>query len=190
MPPLYTELLDHVLIDQQRLQARIAELGKQISEDYKSQNDLTLVGILKGSTPFLIDLMRCVEVPHIIDFMDVSSYGIGARSSGDVRILMDLDTPIEGRHVLIVEDIVDSGKTLQQVLGLLSARRPASLSVCALLDKKERREVDVPIRYVGFTIPNVFVFGFGLDIDEYYRNLPFVGVARDGAYIAPEHQGQ
>lgn len=187
MIPSYQEILDRVLIPPKQLQARVAELGWQISEDYKSAGDLVMVGILKGSTLFLADLMRQVTIPHAIDFMDVSSYGAGARaSSGAVRILMDLQSPIENRNVLIVEDIVDSGHTLDYVLRLLEARQPASLDVCTLLDKSERREVDIPLKYIGFQIPNVYVFGYGLDIDEYYRNLPFIGVARDGASLVEE----
>lgn len=185
MLPSYQAILDHVLIPPKQLQARVAELGWQISEDYKNASDLVMVGILKGSTLFLADLMRQVTLPHAIDFMDVSSYGVGARaSSGAVRILMDLQSPIENRNVLIVEDIVDSGHTLDYVLRLLEARKPASLAVCTLLDKSERREVDVPLKYVGFQIPNVYVFGYGLDIDEFYRNLPFIGVAKDGVSVA------
>jgi hypoxanthine phosphoribosyltransferase len=129
---------------------------------------------------FMSDLMRRLDVPHTVDFMDVTSYGVGARNStGDVRILMDLHSPIEGRDVLIVEDIIDSGHTMAQVLRLLEARRPASLKICALLDKSERREVPMQLDYIGFQIPSVFVFGYGLDIDEYYRNLPYIGVVKD-----------
>lgn len=179
MPPSPEELLDYILIDAERLQARIAELGREISADYQTKNDIMLVGILKGSMPFMVDLMRHITVPNTVDLLDVTSYGIGARTStGDVRILMDLHTSIEGRNVLIVEDIIDSGHTLNHVLRLLKARKPASLKVCTLLDKAERREVDIPLDYIGFTIPNAFVFGYGLDIDEYYRNLPYIGVVK------------
>ncbi len=185
MLPTYQEILDRILITPEQLQERITELGWQISEDYREAGDLVMIGILKGSMLFLADLMRQVTTPHVIDFMDVSSYGTGARSSsGAVRILMDLQAPIENRNVLIVEDIVDSGHTLDYVLRLLEARQPASLDVCTLLDKSERREVDVPLKYVGFQIPNVYVFGYGLDIDEYYRNLPFIGIAKDSASLA------
>lgn len=185
MPPQYQDILDRVLIEPDRLQARIAALGAEISTYYQDTKGLMLVGILKGSTLFLADLMRQITIPHTMDFMDVSSYGAGIRASdGDVRILMDLHTPIEKRHVLIVEDIIDSGHTLNQVLRLLSARNPASLKVCTLLDKKDRREVDVPIAFCGFQIPNVFVFGYGLDIDEYYRNLPFIGVVKPETLLA------
>ncbi len=184
MPPSPEDLLDYVLIDSERLQTRIAELGRQISADYQDKEAVILLGILKGSLPFMADLMRHLTVPHAIDLMDVTSYGVGKRAStGDVRILMDLHSPIEGRHVLIVEDIIDSGHTLNHVLRLLQARQPASLKVCTLLDKTERREVDIPLAYVGFEIPNVFVFGYGLDIDEYYRNLPYIGVVKPGVIL-------
>jgi hypoxanthine phosphoribosyltransferase len=184
LPPDYREILDYVLVDSDRLQSRIQELGKDISAWYEGKPGLMLVGILKGSALFMTDLMRQVTAPHTIDFMDVSSYGAGVRESdGDVRILMDLHTTIENRHVLIVEDIIDSGHTLNKVLRLLAARGPASLQVCTLLDKAERREVNVPIAFRGFEIPNVFVFGYGLDIDEYYRNLPFIGVVKPGSII-------
>lgn len=179
MLPSYEDILDYKLIDSERLQARIAELGQEISRDYDSDHDIILIGILKGSILFMADLMRHITVPHIIDMMDITSYGAGVReSSGTVRILRDITVSIERRHVLIVEDIIDSGRTLDQVLRLLRARRPASLRVCTLLDKFERREVVIPVDYTGFQIPNVFVFGYGLDIDEYYRNLPFIGVVK------------
>jgi hypoxanthine phosphoribosyltransferase len=172
------------LIDEAKLQERIAELGKQITADYRERGDILLIGILKGCMLFLTDLMRTIEVPQQVDFMDIVAYGAGVReSSGDVRILMDLHMPIEDRHVLIVEDIIDSGHTLDHVIRRLKARKPASLEIVTLLDKAERREVDIAVNYVGFTIPNVFVFGYGLDIDEYYRDLPFIGVVKPGAGI-------
>lgn len=172
----YERLLSEILIPTERLQARVAELGAQISADYTGK-DLVLVCVLKGGVMFLVDLMRHIRVPHAIDFMAVSSYGVGVReSSGVVRIQMDLETNITDRHVLIVEDIVDSGRTLDYIIRMLSTRQPASLRVCALLDKYERRQVMVPLDYVGFQIPDKFVFGYGLDLDELYRNLPFVGV--------------
>ncbi len=171
-------LIDRILIPTEALQRRIAELGRQISQDYAGK-DLVLVCVLKGGVMFLTDLMRHITVPHEVDFMAISSYGAGARySTGVVRILMDLQTNIEGRHVLIVEDIVDSGRTLDHILRLLWTRNPATLRVCALLDKKARREIAVPLDYVGFEIPNVFVFGYGLDLDEKFRNIPFVAVLR------------
>lgn len=176
------ELLDEVLITEEALQARIHELGAEISCDYKDK-DLLLICILRGGVMFLTDLMRAITIPHAIDFMAVSSYGAGARTtSGHVRITLDLSSAIEGRDVLLVEDIIDSGNTISSVLELLKARKPKSLKVCTLLDKPERRETDVPIDYRGFTIPNKFVFGYGLDLDEYYRDLPFIGVVRPGAY--------
>ena len=187
MPPPYRDILDHILIEEDRLQQRIADLGAEISTDYRQYDDVVLLGILKGCMLFMTDLMRSLTIPHAVDFMDVTSYGAGARqSSGDVRILMDIKISIQGRHVLIVEDIIDSGNTLDRVLRLLRARQPASLRVCTLLDKAERREVVIPIDYRGFEIPNKFVFGYGLDIDEYYRNLPFIGVVKPGIVLDEE----
>jgi hypoxanthine phosphoribosyltransferase len=182
----YREFLDEILISEADLQARIQELGQQISEDYAGK-DLLLICILRGGVMFLTDLMRAITIPHNIDFMAVSSYGAGARqSSGQVRITLDLTTSIEGRDVLLVEDIIDSGHTIASVLGLLRARQPDSLKVCTLLDKAERREADVPIDYRGFVIPNKFVFGYGLDLDEYYRDLPFIGVVKPDKYHAED----
>ena len=158
-----------------RSSARIAELGAEISADYAGR-DLLLVGVLKGAVFFMADLMRHLTVPCEIDFMAISSYGASTDSSGVVRILKDLDINIEGRHVLVVEDIIDSGLTLSYLMRNLEAREPASLEVCALLTKPERREIDVPVRYMGFEIPNRFVIGYGLDFAERYRNLPYVGV--------------
>jgi len=173
----FKKYLDEILISEQALQMRIKELGEEISEDYKKSQDFLLVCILRGAVIFLTDLSRSISIPHAMDFMAISSYGSGNRaSSGVVRITMDLLTNIAVKDVLIVEDIVDSGNTLSYVLDLLSTRKPKSLQVCTLLDKKDRREVDVPLQYVGFEIPNKFVFGYGLDLDEYYRNLPFIGV--------------
>ena len=164
-----------VLIDEGTLQARIGELGDEVSADYAGR-DLLLVGVLKGAVFFMADLMRHVEIPCEVDFMAISSYGAGVDSSGVVRILKDLDMSIEGRNVLIVEDIVDSGLTLSYMLRMLEAREPASLAVCALMTKPERRENEVHCRYVGFEIPNRFVIGYGLDFAERYRNLPYVAV--------------
>ena len=164
-----------ILIEADALRARVAELGEEISTHYHGR-DLLLVGVLKGAVFFLSDLMRQLEVPCEVDFMAVSSYGSSTESSGVVRILKDLDTPIEGRHVLVVEDIVDSGLTLKYLLKTLRARDPASIEVCALLEKPERRKVDLQIRYTGFEIPNRFVIGYGLDHGERYRNLPYVAV--------------
>jgi len=172
----YNDILAEILIDEETLQARIRELGAEISADYPDGN-LLLICILRGGVPFLVHLSRHIESPHMMDFMAVSSYGAGKReSSGAVRVSLDLQMDIREKDVLLVEDIVDSGHTIASVLELLHLRQPRSLRVCALLDKSERREAVVPIHYRGFDIPNKFVFGFGLDLDEYYRNLPFVGV--------------
>jgi hypoxanthine phosphoribosyltransferase len=170
--------VSEILIDEETLHGRIAELGAQISDDYRGE-DLLLIGVLKGAIFFMADLMRSIDIPCEVDFMAISSYGAGIDSSGVVRILKDLDVSIEGRNVLVVEDIIDSGLTLSYLLRNLEAREPASLEVCALLTKPERRENDVTCRYVGFEIPNRFVIGYGLDFAERYRNLPFVGVLRD-----------
>jgi hypoxanthine phosphoribosyltransferase len=164
-----------ILIESDALSGRIAELGEEISEAYAGR-DLLLIGVLKGAVFFMADLMRHLSVPCEVDFMAISSYGAATDSSGVVRILKDLDINIEGRHVLVVEDIIDSGLTLSYLLRNLESRGPASLEICSLLTKPERREVDVPVRYVGFEIPNRFVIGYGLDFAERYRNLPYVGV--------------
>jgi hypoxanthine phosphoribosyltransferase len=164
-----------VLVDEETLRARVLELGEEISNDYTG-HDLLLVGVLKGAVFFMSDLMRHLSVPCEIDFMAISSYAGATESSGVVRILKDLDMNIEGRDVLVVEDIIDSGLTLSYLIRNLESREPASLEICALLTKPERREIDVPVRYVGFEIPNRFVVGYGLDFDEKYRNLPYVGV--------------
>jgi hypoxanthine phosphoribosyltransferase len=165
--------IGEVLVSAEDLQLRVRELAAEISRDY-ADRDLVLVGVLKGAVFFLSDLMRQLEVPVEVDFMAVASYGSATKSSGVVRILKDLDAAIEGRDVLIVEDIVDSGLTLQYLLRNLAGRNPRSLEVCALLIKPERRKVDLPTRYVGFEIPNRFAIGYGLDHAERYRNLPYV----------------
>jgi hypoxanthine phosphoribosyltransferase len=167
-----------VLVDEATLRARVEELGEMISSDYAGRN-LLLVGVLKGAVFFIADLMRELRIPCEIDFMAISSYGAGTDSSGVVRILKDLDLNIAGRDVLVVEDIIDSGLTLSYLLRTLRARGPASLEICSLLTKPERREIEVPVRYVGFEIPNRFVIGYGLDYAERYRNLPYIGVLRD-----------
>jgi hypoxanthine phosphoribosyltransferase len=173
----YHNVLAEILIPEKKLQTRIAELGEQISQDYEGKNELLLVCILRGGVMFLTDLMRHIRIPHAVEFMAVSSYGTGARTStGNIRITLDLINDICDKEVLVIEDIIDSGHTLASVMEMLSTREPKSLEVCTLLDKKERREVAVPIKYVGFQIPNKFVFGYGLDLDEIYRNLPFIGV--------------
>ena len=165
--------IGEVLVPDEDLQRRVAELGAEISRDYAGR-DLVMVGVLKGALLFIADLMRQLTVPCEVDFMAVSSYGSSTDSSGVVRILKDLDAPLEGRDVLIVEDIVDSGLTLQYLMRTLEARKPASLEVCALLTKPDRRKIDMPARYIGFEIPDKFAIGYGLDYAERYRNLPYV----------------
>jgi hypoxanthine phosphoribosyltransferase len=165
--------IGEILVQADDLQHRVKELGEEISRDYTGR-ELLLVGVLKGAVFFLSDLMRHIDVPCEVDFMAVASYGSSTDSSGVVRILKDLDAPLEGRDVLIVEDIVDSGLTLQYLLRTLEARKPATLEVCALLTKPERRKIDLPCRYIGFEIPDRFAIGYGLDYAERYRNLPYV----------------
>jgi hypoxanthine phosphoribosyltransferase len=165
--------IGEILVQPDDLKQKVREIGQQISADY-AERDLLLVCVLKGAVFFLADLMRHIDIPCEVDFMAVSSYGSETDSSGVVRILKDLDRPIAGRDVLIVEDIVDSGLTLQYLLRTLEARGPASLEVCALLTKPERRTVDLPTRYIGFEIPDKFAIGYGLDHAERYRNLPYV----------------
>lgn len=169
----YQEFIQEILISEQEVKTRVEQLGAQISRDYQGK-DLHLVCILRGGVVFLTDIMRNITIPNTIDFMAVSSYGMSRQSTGQVRITLDLKDEIQGRNVLLVEDIVDSGYTIASVLKFLETRQPRSLKVCTLLDKPERREVEVPIHYCGFEIPNKFVFGYGLDLDGYYRNLPFV----------------
>ena len=181
----YEEFLDEILVSEEALNNRIAELGQEISRDYHDQ-DLHLICILRGGVLFLSDLMRFIRVPHTIDFMAISSYGTERHSTGHVRISLDLKSDILNRNVLLVEDIVDSGNTIASIIELLHTRRPKSLRVCTLLDKPERREVDVPIHYCGFVIPNKFVFGYGLDMDEYYRNLPFIATVNLDRYHTEE----
>lgn len=178
----YKEFIEETLITEQEVQTRVEQLGAQISRDYQG-SDLHLVCILRGGVVFLTDLMRHITVPNTIDFMAVSSYGVSRQSTGQVRITLDLKDEIQDRNVLLVEDIVDSGYTIASVLRFLETRHPSSLRVCTLLDKPERREVDVPIDYCGFVIPNKFVFGYGLDLDGYYRNLPFVATVDLEKYI-------
>jgi hypoxanthine phosphoribosyltransferase len=171
------EEIGEVLVQADDLQHRVRQLGAQITEDYAGR-ELLLVGVLKGAIFFLSDLMRRIDVPCEVDFMAVASYGSATDTSGIVRILKDLDATIEGRHVLIVEDIVDSGLTLQYLLRTLRARNPASLEVCALLTKPERRKVDMPARYIGFEIPDRFAVGYGLDHAERFRNLPYIAALK------------
>ncbi len=180
--PSLEENIDKVLVSTEAIQKRCKDLGAQISADYAGQ-DLLLVCILKGGVIFLSDLSRALTIPHAIDFMAISSYG-GTRieSSGIVRILMDLNTNIENRHVLIVEDIIDTGRTLQYIIENLRTRDPASLKICTLLNKYSRREVPIHVDYIGFDIPNEFVVGYGLDYGEHYRNLPYIGVLKPELY--------
>jgi hypoxanthine phosphoribosyltransferase len=170
-----TRGVSKVLIEEDAVAARVAELGAEVSDDYAGK-DLLLVGVLKGAVFFMADLMRRLTIPCEVDFMAISSYGASTDSSGVVRILKDLDVSIEGRDVLVVEDIIDSGLTLSYLIRNLESRNPASLEICALLTKPERREIDVEVRYTGFEIPNEFVIGYGLDFGERYRNLPYVAV--------------
>ncbi|HML20132.1 MAG TPA: hypoxanthine phosphoribosyltransferase [Aggregatilinea sp.] len=180
----YERYLQEILIPEDALQARISELGEQITRDYADSQNLLLICILKGGVLFLADLMRHVQVPHEIEFMAISSYGDGVReSSGRVRIEMDLNQDVAGKDLLIVEDIIDSGHTMQYILSLLSTRKPASIRICTLLNKPSRRKVDIKLDYVGFDIPDKFVFGYGLDLDEIFRNLPFIGVCNPDALV-------
>ena len=182
----YEEFLEEIIITESVLQRRIAELGAEISRDYQGSK-LHMICILRGGVLFLADLIRQITIPNTIDFMAVSSYGGGARqSTGHIRITLDLQEDIRGRDVLLVEDIVDSGYTIATVIEFLQTRHPNSLRVCTLLDKAERREIDVPIDYCGFVIPDKFVFGYGLDIDELYRNLPFIGTVNPKSYHPEE----
>jgi hypoxanthine phosphoribosyltransferase len=167
-----------VLVSEEQIQARIKELGAQITQDYAGLNPL-LIGVLKGACFFLSDLMRKIDTRLGIEFMAISSYGSSTRTSGEVRIMKDLDVPIEGRHILVVEDIVDTGLTLSYLLANLESRGAASVKLAALLDKYERRQREVPIDYLGFKIPDEFVVGYGLDFAERYRNLPFIGVLKN-----------
>lgn len=179
----YQQFLQEILIDEVTLQQRIAELGAEISRDYADATNLLLICVLKGGVMFLTDLMRRITVPHAIDFLAVSSYGVHAReSTGVVRIDFDLRHDVQGQNLLIVEDIVDSGSTLAYLKRMLEARQPSSIKICALLSKPSRRKIDIEIDYLGFDIPDKFVFGYGLDLDELYRNLPFIGVVKPGAY--------
>ncbi len=178
----YLEFLDEILISEGDLQKRVADLGAQISQDYSGKQP-HLICILRGGVMFLADLIRHITVPNTLDFMAISSYGAGVRqTTGKVRITLDLQEDILDRDVILVEDIVDSGYTIATVLEFLRTRHPKSLRVCALLNKAERREIQVPIDYCGFVIPDKFVFGYGLDLDELYRNLPFIGTVNPERY--------
>lgn len=173
--------IQKVLITEEELSNIVKRLGEKISEDYKDK-DLLLVSVLKGSVIFMADLMRAITIPCNIDFMAVSSYGSGTKSSGVVKIIKDLDKSIEGKDLLIVEDILDSGNTLYYLKEILSARKPNSIRICTLVDKPERREADIVADYIGDSVPNEFIVGYGLDYDEYYRNLPFIGVLKESVY--------
>lgn len=173
--------VERILISEEQLAARIKELGEQITADYAGK-EILAIGVLRGAVVFMADLTRAIKVPVAIDFMAVSSYGSGTDSSGVVRILKDLDENIEGRHLLIVEDIIDSGLTLTYLLENLKSRKPASLKLCTLLNKPERRKAVVQIDYNGFTVPDYFVVGYGLDFAEKYRNLPFIGILKPEVY--------
>jgi hypoxanthine phosphoribosyltransferase len=181
----YHEFIDQIIVDEAGLRERVAELGAQISSDYAGE-ELLVVCLLRGGITFVADLSRQLSLPHTLDCMSLSSYGVGRyASSGNVRVNLDLMTNIEGKNVLLVEDIVDSGRTLAHVLELLRTRGPRSLRVCVLLDKKERREVEVQVDYVGFDVPDKYIFGYGIDIDEHYRNLPFIATADLSKYDPP-----
>ena len=173
--------IDHILVSEEELQISIGNMARQLEDDYDGK-ELVLVGVLKGAVMFIVDLARSTQLPVTLDFMAVASYGASTETSGIVRILKDLDNSIEGKHVLIVEDIIDSGLTLNYILDTLRTRNPASLKVCALLNKPGRRRVDVPVDYICFNIPDEFVVGYGLDYNQIYRNLPFVGVLKPEVY--------
>lgn len=181
----YHEFLEKILFTPEEIDRRVAELGAQISADFQGE-EILVVCLLKGALTFTANLMPRITVPQMLDCMSLSSYGIGHyASSGNVRVNLDLQTNIEGKNVLLIEDIVDSGRTLDHVLRMLRTRDPRTLKVCVLLDKKERREVPVPVDYLGFDIPDKYVFGYGIDIDEHYRHLPFIGAADLTRYRGP-----
>jgi len=180
--------VEEILLDAETVAGRVAELGAQLSADYAGR-DPVLVSVLKGALVFLADLMRAMDLPTSIDLMEVSSYGAATESSGQVRILKDLSKPIEGRDVIVVEDIIDTGLTLNYLLGYLADRQPASISICCLLDKPARRLAEIPIDYIGFTIPDRFVIGYGLDYNERYRNLPYIGVLKPSVYGGTPPEG-
>ncbi|HTI13100.1 MAG TPA: hypoxanthine phosphoribosyltransferase [Dictyobacter sp.] len=174
--------IEEILISETQLQAKIAELGEQITRDYQGQ-DLLLLGTLKGAIPFIADLARAIELPLELDYMAVSSYGDSTQSSGIVRIIKDLEGPIDHKHLLIIEDIIDSGLTLHYLIDLLKRRNPLSMRICSLLNKDRQRVKDVVIDYQGFTIPDKFVVGYGLDYAQRYRNLPYIGILKPSVYM-------
>lgn len=181
--------IDHILVTEDDLKSAIADLGRTLSQEYEGK-DLLLVGVLRGAIMFIVDLARAIDLPLTIDFMAVASYGASTETSGIVRILKDLDSSIEGKHVLVVEDIIDSGLTLNYILDTLRTRNPASVRVAALLNKPARRRVDVGVDFVCFDIPDEFVVGYGLDFNQVYRNLPFVGVLKPEAYLQSGGTGE
>ena len=188
---MHDDILE-ILISEQQIQAKVAELGKQITDYYRGQT-LLLLGTLKGAVPFIADLSRAIELPLEIDYMAVASYGASTHSSGIVRIIKDLEGPINQKHVLIIEDIIDSGLTLSYLIDLLNRRNPLSLRICTLLDKERERVKAVTIDYTGFTIPDKFVVGYGLDYAQHYRNLPYIGVLKPSVYedsLDPQAQHQ
>lgn len=176
------EDIESILLTKEQIEQRVAELGRQITEDYRDVDNLMLVAVLKGSCVFLVDLMRNIDLPVSIDFMSVSSYGSGTKTSGVVRILKDLDTSVEDRDLLVVEDILDSGMTLSYLMNVLEDRKPRSIRIATLLDKPDRRKVDIEPTYTCFKVPDAFVVGYGLDYDEKYRNLPYVGILKPSVY--------
>ncbi len=173
--------IEKVLLSEEEIAAKVKELGAQIAKDYADKNPL-IVSVLRGSFVFMADLVRAIDVPCTVDFMSVSSYGSSTTSSGEVKITKDFDVSIEGRHLIIVEDILDSGRTLSYLMKTLKARGAASIALCTFLDKPERRVVPVEVAYKGFTVPDAFIVGYGLDYDQRYRNLPYVGVLKPSVY--------
>lgn len=173
--------IEKVLLSEEEIAAKVKELGAQIAKDYADKNPL-IVSVLRGSFVFMADLVRAIDVPCTVDFMSVSSYGSGTTSSGEVKITKDFDVSIEGRHLIIVEDILDSGRTLSYLMKTLKARGAASIALCTFLDKPDRRVVPVEVAYKGFTVPDAFIVGYGLDYDQRYRNLPYVGVLKPSVY--------
>lgn len=173
--------IERVLLSEQEIAEKVKQLGEQISRDYADKNPI-IVGVLKGSFVFMADLLRAISVPCTIDFMSVSSYGSGTSSSGEVKIIKDFDQSVEGRHLIVIEDILDSGRTLSYLMKTLKARGAASITLCTFLDKPERRVVPVEVAYCGFTVPDAFIVGYGLDYDQKYRNLPYVGVLKPSVY--------
>ncbi|WP_027938335.1 hypoxanthine phosphoribosyltransferase [Anaeroarcus burkinensis] len=173
--------IERVLLSEEELRQRVRELGEEISKEYAGK-EILMIGVLRGAVMFMADLARAIDVPVMIDFMAVSSYGTSTSSSGIVRILKDLDEEVAGKHVLIVEDIIDSGLTLSYLVDNIKSRQPASVRICTLLNKPERRKVDLEVNYNGFTVPDEFVVGYGLDYAEKYRNLPFIGILKPAIY--------